>query len=296
MTWLKIDDKLITHPKWVGLGIEAKSLWLHVSVWAASHNTDGIVPDHVLPLLGFQSCLTGPQVGPAAAELVKARLWRRLPKSKGGGHEICNWLEYQPSKQQVQAKQDADAGREERKRLHDWLHKSPIGRRVKDRIVERDGVWCRYCGEMCVVSGDRRSPARRTFDLIDPASTWDRSGTPLPAEEITRIAGLWVVACGWCNALKNSRTPDEADMQIRPAHGRSPICRDLPRSAANGSRAVRDPGSDLFGPARDGAGQGLDGPGRGGAGLVGSGQVGAGLGGEHVREVDQSASNMEVHG
>jgi hypothetical protein len=278
MTWLKIDDKLTSHPKWVGLGLQAKSLWFHTSVWAAAHNTDGVVPEHVLPMLGFTSSLAAHEVQPATEQLVRAKLWRRLPKARGGGHEICNWLEYQPSRQQVQAKQEADANRDERKRLHDWLHKSPIGRRVKDRIIDRDGIWCRYCGEQCIVSGDRRSPARRTFDLIDPASVWDRSGTPLPAEEISRIAGLWVVACGWCNAVKNSRTPDEADMRILPAPRPAAICRDLPRSAANGSRAVRDPGSDLVGSA-------LVGPIRG---QVVAGQFGA------PTVSGQEANGMEV--
>jgi hypothetical protein len=270
MTWVKLDDKLTTHPKWVGLSLQSKSLWFHTAVWAGAHNTDGQIPDHVLPLLGFQSSLTAAEVQPAIDGLIRARMWRRVAKSRGGGCEICNWLDYQPSKVQVQAKHEADDNKAERKRLHDWLHKSPIGRRVKDRIVDRDGLWCRYCGEMCVVSGDRRSPARRTFDLIDPASVWDRSGTPLASIEIERIAELWVTACGWCNALKSSRTPDEADMRIIPGRRHSPICRDLPRSAANGSRAVRDPGSDLVGPDRVGPESGQAGS---GSGQFGQGQA-----------------------
>lgn len=259
MTWVKVDDKLTTHPKWVGLTLQAKSLWLHAAVWCGAHNNDGVIPDHVMPLVTFQSSLAAPEMAPACDALVKARLWKRIPKGKGGGYEIVNWLDFQPSKQQVKDKANNDDVKAERKLLHDWLHKAAVGKRVKALIDARDGLWCRYCStETIITPGDRRGPHRRTYDLVDPSSTWDRTSTALPDTELARLADMWVVACGWCNAVKDSRTPDEAGMELLPA---KTFCRVLPRSAANGSRAVREvgtglSGSDLVGPARDGSGRG----------------------------------------
>ena len=104
--------------------------------------------------------------------------------------------------------------------------------------------------------GDRRGPHRRTYDLVDPCSTWDRGAKAVPPAEVDRIADMWRVACGWCNAIRD-RTPDEAGLEELPAHR---ACGNLPRSAANRSRAVREVGtvlvgSDLDGSSRDGSGQ-----------------------------------------
>lgn len=253
MTWLKIDDKLTSHRKWVGLTLQAKSLWFHTAVWCGAHNADGLVPEHVLPLLTFQSSLAATEMNEAINCLVKAEMWKRIPKSRGGGIEILNWLEYQPSKQQVQDRAAADDIKAVRKRLHDWLHKTVVGKKVKQAIDARDGMWCRYCGtETVITPGDRRGPHRRTYDLRDPSSTWDMTARALPADEVARIAEMWRVACGWCNAIKGSRTPEEADLEERPAPRRLSV---LPRTAANGSRTVREVGTGLAGSDQDGSDQ-----------------------------------------
>lgn len=253
MTWLKIDDKLTTHPKWLGLTLEAKSLWFHAAVWCAAHNTDGLITPESVPLHAFAASVPADRIDACTELLVKAGLWKKRPKRDGGGFEVCNWLDYQPSKQQVKDRAAADETKAERKRLHDWLHKSVVGRKVKARIDARDGLWCRYCDEQTVITpGDRRGPHRRTYDLLDPMSTWDRDAKALPDTELDRLAGMWVVACGWCNAIKGSRTPDEAEMVVLPAHRPHKI-RSV--SAANGSGTVPEVGPGLAG--SDQAGTGL---------------------------------------
>lgn len=255
MTWVKIDDKLTTHPKWLSLSLEAKSLWFHAAVWCGAHNNDGALPEHAMALIAFSGSVPSRDVAPAVDLLVKAKLWRRVPKAKGGGWEINDWLTYQPSKQQVQDREAKKAQSDEMKRLHAWLHKSPIGKRVKGLVVERDGTTCCYCGQADLrTDGDRRGLDRRTFDLIDPASKdeFDWSGAPMARAEVERVARLWCVACSYCNQTKNSRRPDETiDMQILPGHG--PF-RDLPRSAATESRLSRGFGSDPVGSGLVGAG------------------------------------------
>lgn len=241
VTWLKIDDKLTTHPKWMQIDAYAESLWLHASVWSASHNTDGVIPEYTLS--AHATKVPGALVEATVAALVRARLWKRLPKSRGGGWEIVNWLEYQPSRAQIERKAETDS-------LHDWLHKTPLGKRVKAAVRRRDRVWCRYCGIEVNTNGDRRSLARLTFDYVDPDFVFDRN-TPFSAAELDRVTEAWVVACGYCNAVKNRRSPAESEMPLRPAPA---LHRDLPRSAANESRAVREPGTGLNGSGQVGAG------------------------------------------
>lgn len=253
MTWLKVDDKLTTHPKWIPLDAFAVALWLHALVWCGAHNNDGVIPEHMLPTLAVK--VPPARVRASVEALIRAGLWKRRTKSKGGGWDIVSWLDYQPSRQQVQDRAKAKAEKEERDALHQWLHKSAAGRRVKAIVNARDGVWCRYCrSETRETPGDRRSPHRKTHDLTDPSERWDLSG-PLSKDELERVAKLWVIACGWCNALKQSRTYDEAGMELLPPPGPRG---NLPRSAANGSGAGRDIGTDRVGTDR--VGSGLDGP------------------------------------
>jgi hypothetical protein len=256
VTWVKLDDKLTTHPKWVGLTLEAKSLWVHAAVWCGAHNNDGELPGDVMPLIAFTASVPASEMDAAADRLVKAKLWRRL--SKGRGFEILNWLDYQPSKQQVKDKAVADDLAEEMKRIHAWLHKKVPGKRVKRLVDARDGLWCRYCqSETVITAGDRRGPHRRTYDLIDPTSRWDMEASALPEDELHRIAQLWAVACGWCNAVKGKRTPDEAEMVLNDPPGVS-RCNLLPRSAANRSGTVRVVGTGLAGTGPDDPLQGSD--------------------------------------
>lgn len=273
MTWVKIDDKLTSHPKWVGLTLEAKSLWFHAAVWCGSQNNDGRLPGDALPLIAFTASVPAHLVDDAATRLIKARLWSRTPKAAGGGFEIRNWLEYQPSRQQVKDREVAHELSGELAQLHDWLHKRTAGKRVKELINSRDCGWCRYCGEFTKATiGDRRSPHRKTYDLIDPSSRWDTATPGLSAAELVRIAELWATACGWCNAIKGHRTPDEAEMVLIKAPSTrqqflpvsAPICPDLFR---NGSGAGPEAGTVLPQSAADGSATGLDGP---DAGLSGS--------------------------
>lgn len=250
MSWLKIDDKLRTHPKWLAIDIYDRAMWIDAAIWSAAYNSDGIIPEHALPQIAFSALIPPDRVDTCVQRLVTAGWWRRRRKADGGGWEIANWLEYQPSKAQVERRAETDS-------LHDWLHKSPQGKRVKAAVRRRDGVFCRYCGIECRTDGDRKSLARLSYDFVDYAFTFDRSGV-LDKETFAAVVDAWVVACGYCNAVKNRRSPADAEMPLRPAQGLHGI---HSRSAAIGSRADRDPGtgrvgSGQNGPELVGAGQG----------------------------------------
>lgn len=298
MTWARYDDNFDQHPKFLALrgdgtpkalerGCRARTLHSSMMAWASRMNSDGIIPVDAMPLIATNALQTMPQAEDAAGLMIDKKLLHRRTKREGGGYRIHDFLDYNPSKETVQRKAQADDQRAIMRELHTWLHKSPIGKRVKAKIVERDGTTCCYCGRDDLrTDGDRRSPDRRTFDLIDPATagSWDRSGAPLSGEDVWRVHNLWVVACGYCNSLKNSRRPDETDgMEILPGHGPNRHLVDLPRSAATESRLNRESGPDRVGPERNGSGLAGDGHGpETGTGLTG-GQRPAEprVGGEH---------------
>lgn len=272
MTWLKLDDKLTTHPKWLQISVWADDIWLHASVWCASHNNDGVIPDTSLHLHTFKVIRDSKALGgtvdmveTAIRELVRAGLWRRRPKRDGGGWDIVNWLDYQPSKQEVQSNKEKTEEQIRRQLLHKWLHNNAYGKRVRAAVIARDGLWCRYCGVLCTVGNkDQRGPARRTFDLIDPANIdvipWSPA-MPLNPAAVQQVADMWATACGYCNACKGHRTPDEADMPLLPPAAFRPgrIGHDQTGSNLIGSRSDQVVGTGRAGADRAWSGQ--DGPG-----------------------------------
>ncbi len=84
VSWVKLDDKLWCHPKFVLLSCNAVTLWTFGLCWCNQYETDGRIPKAMLPVL--RSSVE------VAQELVAAGLWRDL----GDGWQVHDYLEYQP--------------------------------------------------------------------------------------------------------------------------------------------------------------------------------------------------------
>lgn len=93
--WFKVDDgfhasrKLLAIPKRARFA--AAGLWAIAGSWSGDQLTDGHVPEYMLTAWG------APPSAPQA--LVDCGLW----EVESGGYVFCNWHEYQPSKQDVDA-------------------------------------------------------------------------------------------------------------------------------------------------------------------------------------------------
>lgn len=100
MTWFKLDDQFPDHPKVVAAGGDAA--WLHVCgcCYAAKHETNGKVPKNIVPRLSDRK---NPMK--LAGALVDAGLWHDL----GDEYEIHDFLEYNPSKAELDSKRKAKA-------------------------------------------------------------------------------------------------------------------------------------------------------------------------------------------
>lgn len=100
MGWVRIEDKFPENVKVSALSSAAK--WFHVEAlcYASRNLTDGFVPAHIAKRLGWSKY---------AKSLVAAGVWEVVE----GGWQIHDYLDYNPSKQEIEqkAKQKAEAGR-----------------------------------------------------------------------------------------------------------------------------------------------------------------------------------------
>lgn len=90
----------------------------------------------------------------------------------------------------------ADCKAESDARLRRLRRENPITKAVRDTVIKRDGMLCRYCGRAVRLRRDRTDIARDTMEL--------EHVMPLIAGGRSTVENL-VVACLWCNRKKAGR-------------------------------------------------------------------------------------------
>ncbi|MGW1071523.1 hypothetical protein [Streptomyces sp. NPDC002537] len=127
MAWSRIDDSLHSHPKIMLVGNAATGLFVRLISYAGQHLTDGFVPAHVARAYGTPRLLNA---------LCDANLLTRVdPKSnqtsethphlQGPGFVIHDYLDYNPSREQVHAERAKNAARQEAFRRRKRGQESP---------------------------------------------------------------------------------------------------------------------------------------------------------------------------
>lgn len=104
MPWVKLDDSFHSHPKVVGAGTEAVGLYVLALTYSSHHLTDGHVP------LAWVRQAAGAKARKLAGRLVEHGLWTE----NGTGWVIHDYHEYQPTREQVQARRRKDSERKAR--------------------------------------------------------------------------------------------------------------------------------------------------------------------------------------
>jgi len=127
MTWVRIDDGMPRHPKFIELDDDAAlALWVRGLLYASKFRTGAFVPISALPLL---SGATDPEG--LAEQLVAAKLW----VGRGGGYGILGggefWSKYSDG----------------------YWCKSAC-----PEVYRRDGSACRYCGSATNLTIDHVVP------------------------------------------------------------------------------------------------------------------------------------------
>lgn len=100
MAWLKIDDRVRTHPKIAKAGPSAAWLWFCGICYCREHLSDGFIPNEVVSALA----LNLPSPSKHAAKLVDVRLW----EPADGGYQVHNFLDWNPSKAEVLSLRDKE--------------------------------------------------------------------------------------------------------------------------------------------------------------------------------------------
>ncbi|KKN16062.1 hypothetical protein LCGC14_0979510 [marine sediment metagenome] len=99
MSWVKLDDNFAGHRKVLAAGLEAA--WLHIEglCYCAQQETDGAILDAALVKL---TQFSKPKAERLAVRLVEVGLWER----NGAGWLIHDYLDYNPSKKELEARRE----------------------------------------------------------------------------------------------------------------------------------------------------------------------------------------------
>lgn len=108
MAWLRIDDRVRTHPKIAMAGPAAAWLWFCGVCYCREHLTDGFIPKAAVVSLAMN--LTNPWRH--ASRLVEVRLWEEAH----GGFQVHDFLDWNPSKSDVIASRQSEAARKRSER------------------------------------------------------------------------------------------------------------------------------------------------------------------------------------
>ena len=109
MTWFKVDDGFPTHRKVLSIPrgqrrLAAVGAWTLTGAWCAANGTEGRIPESVLEEFGIPRKV--------ADDLLAAGLWQRID-----GYEVHDYLDYNPTAEQVEA--DRVAARERQRRARE---------------------------------------------------------------------------------------------------------------------------------------------------------------------------------
>jgi hypothetical protein len=105
MPWVKLDDRFPSHRKVALLSDRAFRLHVSALCWCSENLTDGRIADRELPLVAHVRGIKA-----TAQQLEAAGVWDRAD----GGWVIHDYLDYNPSREQVLAERKKNAERQER--------------------------------------------------------------------------------------------------------------------------------------------------------------------------------------
>lgn len=103
MAWLRMDDRVRTHPKLVAAGPAAAWFWFCGICYSREHLTDGFIPTGIIATLA-PGVSSGKKL---ASKLVDCGLWHIAE----GGFTVHDFLDWNPSRSDVEAARQKDSAR-----------------------------------------------------------------------------------------------------------------------------------------------------------------------------------------
>jgi hypothetical protein len=127
MPWVKLDDQFFAHPKVIDLPKDAKLLFLCGLTHCATQLTDGFISQGAMRLIAATVDVAQGHAG----DLVAAGLWEEV----GGGFAVHDYLEYNPSGEQVKRDRALNARRQQ-----DWREREMARKAAEAAASVTDGV------------------------------------------------------------------------------------------------------------------------------------------------------------
>lgn len=195
MPWVKLDDAFFRHPRIVAAGRDARDLFLAGLCYASSQLTDGFVPAAAVRLLLAEAEIEAPAAD-VVARLMQAGLWTETET----GYQIRDYLDYNPSAEQVKARRAATADR-----VANWraarrvshAEYTPVSNAVSNAVTNTVGNRPSNAAPDPVpdpVPDPEESPAPRARAREAPVA---EQGWPLVDAMLTTLETAGRVAEGW---------------------------------------------------------------------------------------------------
>lgn len=111
MTWFRGDDKAHCNAKLKAARLDGVGLHFMATSWCADEETDGFVPEHMLPSLAPGYSAAGIKKLLARLTTVQPGQERPLWHTKEGGYWINDYLKHNPSHAELEEKREAEKKR-----------------------------------------------------------------------------------------------------------------------------------------------------------------------------------------
>lgn len=160
MTWLRVDDGFHAHPKVLRLSLAARGLWVTLGSYAAHYETDGAIP---------QSAVRNLAPGRTGSRTIRELLDAGFIGAIEGGYELHDFLDYNPSRAELDAKRGRDRSKKKRQRdtprLFDGRRMSPGDSPLREGVREGQGEEPPTSEE--TAESDARAPARSWAEWVE---------------------------------------------------------------------------------------------------------------------------------
>ena len=103
MVDFRVNDGFGQHPKTVGLSLEAVGLWTLAGAWSMRYLTDGYIPTEAMRSISTRR------------QPLQDLIDRNLLQPSNGGYQFVDWIQYQRTRDQIEADRERN-----RKRLAKW--------------------------------------------------------------------------------------------------------------------------------------------------------------------------------
>jgi hypothetical protein len=163
MTWFRVDDHLSDHRKVRKAGTSAMGLWVLAGSWSAAHLTDGWVPREVALRYGTER---------QAERLTSSGLWAAGDVDGEPGWFFHQWIDHQPTREQVELRRKNAAERQAA-----WRANNNKGAGSDDESHRDTGV----SNDVSNAAPDPTRPVPKDKKKTPSSSPAQKRGTRIPA-------------------------------------------------------------------------------------------------------------------